>query len=136
MAMWQISCCIPPNMKTVPAVLALGLDPKCVDRTALAGLDPDLVQSFIDSQLEQIRAAGYDVTSCLVDIGDTAETVLQENLRSRNFDCVMIGAGLRAAERLLLFERLLNAIHALAPGAKICFNTTPADSLDAVRRWT
>jgi hypothetical protein len=34
-----------------------------------------------------------------------------------------------------LLERLLNLIHALAPTAKICFNTTPEDSLEAVQRW-
>jgi ketopantoate hydroxymethyltransferase len=48
---------------------------------------------------------------------------------------VLIGAGLRAAPQLLLFEKLLNLVHEHAPRAKICFNTTPADSTEAVRRW-
>jgi hypothetical protein len=49
---------------------------------------------------------------------------------------VLIGAGLRQpGERLLLFEKIINLIHRLAPGASICFNTAPADSADAVRRW-
>jgi hypothetical protein len=47
----------------------------------------------------------------------------------------MIGAGLRAPEQLLLFENLINVVHTLAPGAKICFNTTPADTVEAVQRW-
>jgi hypothetical protein len=58
-----------------------------------------------------------------------------EHLRRRSFDCVLIGAGLHAPERLLLFEKLLNVVHAHAPTAKICFNTTPADSDEAVQRW-
>jgi hypothetical protein len=56
-------------------------------------------------------------------------------LQSRRFDCVMFGAGLRDNERLLLFEKLLNLVHVMAPEAKICFNTTPADSAEAVQRW-
>ncbi|MFL5242470.1 MAG: hypothetical protein ACJ8FY_10215, partial [Gemmataceae bacterium] len=71
---------------------------------------------------------GYEVDSCLVDLGETAEAVILQALASRPFDCVMIGAGLRAPPNLLLFERLLNLVHAHAPGAKICFNTTPADT--------
>jgi hypothetical protein len=47
----------------------------------------------------------------------------------------MIGAGLRAPPQLLLFEKLLNLIHERAPRAKICFNTNPADSAEAVQRW-
>jgi hypothetical protein len=57
-------------------------------------------------------------------------------LRSSHFDCVVIGAGLRLPpERLLLFEKILNLVHVLAPAARICFNTTPADTAEAVRRW-
>jgi hypothetical protein len=116
-------------------VLALGLDPKFADLTSMPNLTPELVRAFIDSQIERIRTLGYEVDSCLVDSGQTAEDVLKESLRKREFDCVMIGAGLRAPEHLLLFERLLNLVHAEAPGAKICFNTTPADSAEAVQRW-
>jgi hypothetical protein len=47
----------------------------------------------------------------------------------------MIGAGLRNPAHLPLFEKLLNVVHALAPGAKICFNSSPADSAEAVQRW-
>jgi hypothetical protein len=73
--------------------------------------------------------------SCLVDFGETAETVLTDQLRSRSFDCVLIGAGVRDEVQLLLFEKLLNVVHGLAPGAKICFNSSPADSAEAVQRW-
>jgi len=48
----------------------------------------------------------------------------------------VIGAGLRQPpERLTLFETVLNLVHALAPSACICFNTTPADTAEAVQRW-
>ncbi len=119
----------------MPTVLALGLDPRFVDPKSISGLNPDVVRAFIDSQLERIRELGYKVDSCLVDLGDTAEAVLSNHLREQNYDCVMIGAGLRASDHLLLFEKLLNIVHAQAPDAKICFNSTPADSAEAVQRW-
>lgn len=118
----------------MPAVLALGLDPVFVDSKAMGGLNPAVVRAFIDSQLERVRASGYEVESCFVDLGETAEAVLTEQLRKRSFDCVLIGAGLRSPEQVMLFEKLLNRVHSLAPKAKICFNTTPVDSLEAVQR--
>jgi formylmethanofuran dehydrogenase subunit B len=79
---------------------------------------------------------GYDAASCLIDLGNTAEQVAATALKSKDFDCVVIGAGLREpAARLLLFERIINLVHALAPAAKICFNTNPADTAEAVQRW-
>ena len=57
-------------------------------------------------------------------------------LRSKHPDCVVIGAGLREpAPRLLLFEKIVNLVHIHAPQARICFNTTPADTAEAVQRW-
>jgi putative intracellular protease/amidase len=119
----------------MPTVLALGLDPAVVDLPDSPGLTPELVRSFIDAQLERLRTHGYEVVSCLVDGGESAEDVTRACLAAHRFDAVMIGAGLHAPERLLLFERLLNLVHAHAPTARICFNTTPADSLEAVQRW-
>ena len=119
----------------MPCVLALGFDPAFVDLSASPDLTPDLVRAFIEAQLDRLRGFGYEVVSCLVDLGDTAESVTADHLRLRSFDCVMVGAGLRDPQRLLLFERLLNLVHAHAPGAKICFNTNPADTAEAVQRW-
>ena len=121
--------------RTMPAVLALGLDPTFVALPNSPRLTPELVRAFIEAQMERLRSLGYMVESCLVDLGETAEAVTRDRLRAHSFDCVLIGAGLRAPEHLLLFERLLNIVHAEAPGARICFNTTPADSAEAVRRW-
>jgi hypothetical protein len=118
------------------SVLAIGIDPALVDYTALPQFTPEMFRSYIDAQLERVRGLGYDVTSCLIDLGDTAEAVTAEALKSGDFDCVLIGAGLRQPpERLLLFEKIINLIHRLAPKASICFNTTPADTAEAVRRW-
>ena len=34
-----------------------------------------------------------------------------------------------------VFERLVNAVHRAAPQARICFNTKPTDTAQAVQRW-
>ena len=116
-------------------MLALGLDPANVDPVAMGGFTPEMVRAFIDSQLQRIRAAGYDVVSCLVDMGATAYDAVRRELQANAFDCVLIGAGLRDDAHLELYERLLNLVHELAPRAKLCLNSTPADSLEAVQRW-
>ena len=117
------------------SVLALGLDPVYADFSALPNLTPALIGAFIEAQLDRLRALGYEVVSCLVDSGETAEAVASQYINSQKFDCVMIGAGLRAKPHFLLFEKLINLIHEHALGAKICFNTTPADTAEAVQRW-
>jgi hypothetical protein len=54
-------------------------------------------------------------------------------LTAKRFACV-IGAGLRSLAPLPRRERWIDAVRRQAPPAKICFQTTPADSAEAVRR--
>jgi hypothetical protein len=124
------------NRMTKKTVLAIGIDPSLVDYSAFPGLTAELVRSFIDTQIVKLRVAGYDVESCLIDSGETAVAVAVAALASRPLDCVVIGAGLREPpERLLLFEKILNLVHVHAPRAAVCFNTSPADTVEAVQRW-
>lgn len=118
------------------SVLAIGIDPAFVDFSAFPKYTPELLRNYIDAQIDQLRGLGYEAESCLIDLGGTAEAFVARVLRSKQVDCVVIGAGLRLPpERLLLFETVLNLVHALAPNARICFNTTPADTTEAVQRW-
>jgi hypothetical protein len=118
------------------SVLAIGLDPSFADLKDFPGLTPELVRSYIDAQIARLNAGGYEAVSCLIDLGETADEVAARALRSKCFDCVVIGAGLRQPPALLLlFERIINLVHALAPTAKLSFNTTPADTTEAVQRW-
>ena len=56
---------------------------------------------------------------CLVDLGETAEKVAAAALREQPCDAVVIGAGVRTPPpQLLLFEKLVNVVHELAPKAK------------------
>ncbi|WGD53075.1 hypothetical protein QA641_03790 [Bradyrhizobium sp. CB1650] len=117
-------------------VLAIGIEPGSVDYGALPQLTPELVRNYIEAQLLRLRGLGFEVTSCLIDLDVTAEAAVAAALRDESFDCIVIGAGLREPkERLLLFEKVLNLVHRLAPKAAICFNTTPADTTEAVQRW-
>jgi hypothetical protein len=106
-------------------VLAIGIEPAFADSTAFPQLTPELIRNYVNAQIEQLRAEGFDADGCLIDLGDTAEQVATMALRSKRFDCVVIGAGLREPPlRLLLFEKIINLVHALASNARICFNTT------------
>ena len=117
-------------------VLAIGLDPEYADFTGMPGLTPEVVRAFIDAQIEGMQGLGYEVESCLIDTGEQAHLAVENVLRSRPFDCVVIGNGLRTPPaQLLLFERVLNVVHELAPGSRIAFNTKPSDTAEAARRW-
>jgi len=86
-----------------------------------------------NEEVEPVRIAAV---SCLIDLGETAEGVAAQVLKSNIFNCVVTGAGLRQPpSQLLLFEKIINLVHTLAPTAKMCFNTTPTDTLEAVQRW-
>ena len=117
-------------------ILAIGIEPGNADYSAFPQLTPELVRDYIEAQLLRLRDLGYEVTSCLIDLDVTAEAGVTAALRDERFDCIVIGAGLREPkERLVLFEKVINLVHRLAPDAAICFNTTPADTAEAVQRW-
>lgn len=120
-------------------VLILGQDPDTVDFTdpaLIPGMTAEKVRAGIDATVRQLRDAGYEVEQCYTDAGQTAEAVATALLQAQRFDCVMIGAGIRLPpSKLVLFEKLVNAVHRHAPGAVLCFNTRPDDSVEAVRRW-
>jgi len=124
------------NQKTV---LCIGLDPALIDFSK-PGYPPDMnaakVMAGLNASEEELKRLGYGVEMCLTDFGATAEAVTERALERKRFDCVMIGAGVRTVPaNLLLFEKLVNVVHRYAPQAKICFNTLPSDTAEAVKRW-
>jgi hypothetical protein len=127
-------------MLTNKRVLIVGFDPKFLDfsspELAPMNLTAEKVIAGTAAEIERLRGLGYDPEGCFVDLGETAETVVASRLRAREYGCVIIGAGVRANPRyFLLFEKLLNVVHELAPKARIAFNTKPTDTVDAVQRW-
>ena len=120
-------------------VLAMGLDPGVVDfsRSLIPGLTKESLTAAIDAERIKLEALGYRVRMLLIDTGKTAEAVVRQALEQEGYDCIMVGAGVRVApDQFLLFEKLINVIHRhAAPSTKICFNTRPDDSAEAVQRW-
>ena len=101
-----------------------------------ANIQQILAKAGFKAGEEGLKALGYDAEHCLTDFGQTAEAVVTAHLKRRQFDCVMIGAGVRTvASNFLLFEKLINVVHEHAPRSKICFNTKPSDTLEALQRW-
>ena len=129
---------------TKKKVLLIGIDPKLIDfsktTTAATGRDANRVQTAGQDANKRLMELGYEVQSCLiVDLGETtAESVVSDILSREKFDCIMIGAGIRALpQHTLMFEKIINTIHQKAPpsSTKICFNTNPNDTVEAVLRW-
>lgn len=117
-------------------VLLIGLDPAVVDYAKWPGLTAEKLEAGLRAEEARLRAAGLDAAICFVDHGQTAVDMVTAALAERSADIVLIGAGVRTdPAEFLLFERLINTVHEKAPSARICFNTGPTDSVDAVRRW-
>lgn len=118
------------------SVLIIGWDPCAVDYTKWPHLTPEKLQGAFDADKSTFEALGYEVEYGLIESESTAQAVLLSRLKEKPRDCVLIGAGVRTiAEHLHLFERLINLIHKHAPKARICFNSGPFDSVEAVKRW-
>ncbi len=123
------------------SALIIGLDPALIDFSdpsyaAFPGMTAEKVLAGLTAAEEGLKALGYDAHQCLIDFGQTAEAVVTAELRRRHFDCILIGAGVRVApSNFILFEKLINVVHELAPRSKICFNTKPSDTLEALQRW-
>jgi hypothetical protein len=122
-------------------VLLIGIDPKLIDSSlaTTTGWDTKRVQAAAQELNKRLMELGYEVQSCLVDPGgETAESVVSDALSREKFDCIMVGAGVRTIpQHTLMFEKIINTIHQKAPpSSKLCFNTNPADTVEAVLRWT
>jgi hypothetical protein len=120
-------------------ILFLGIDPKLIDSNLAntTGWDANQVKAVAQQTNNKLTGLGYEVQNCLVDLGETAESVVSDTLSRERFDCIMIGAGVRILpQHTVLFEKIINAVHQKAPtSSKICFNTNPGDSAEAVFRW-
>jgi hypothetical protein len=123
-------------MKAGKSVLVIGFEPTLLDYTTIPDLDAAKVMAGLKADETRLRNLGYDVELCLHDLGETAETVVRDRLRQKQFDCIVIGAGVRTIPKyFILFEKLINVVHEHAPRAKLCFNTKPSDTAEAVQRW-
>lgn len=118
------------------SVLLVGWNPDVVDYSKWPGLSADKLRAALESDRAKFEALGYDAELGLIDSAETSDATLRTLLKVKHRDCVLIGAGVRTIpEYLHTFERLINTFHECAPNAKLCFNSGPFDSVDAVQRW-
>jgi hypothetical protein len=128
-------------MTAKKSVLLVGLRPELINfadpaYAAFPGLDAAKIMAALTADEHSLNAMGYDAKLCLTDFGETAEAVIREKLSEKKYDCILIGAGVRTiSPNFLLFEKLINIVHEHAPAARICFNTKPNDTAEAVKRW-
>jgi hypothetical protein len=121
------------------SVLVVGIEPGQVDFSdpdLPPGMNADRIEAGLAMVERQFIDQGDHVDMCRLSLDGSAEAVLVAQLARTDYDCVVIGAGLRRpASQYLLFEAVINAIHRHAPGAAIAFNTRPEDSVEAAERW-
>jgi hypothetical protein len=117
-------------------VLLVGWNPDAVDYSKWPELNPEKLRAGLEGDRDKMNTLGYDAKLGLIDNAETASDTVIDLLAEKDYDCVLIGDGIRTiSEYILLFETLINTVHQHAPHAKICFNTGPFDSVDAIKRW-
>jgi hypothetical protein len=120
-------------------ILLLGLDPETVDYSDPAlppGMSAERIRAGIAVALKQFTDRGWESDAGFIRPDETAGPTVERLLLSTNYDCVVIGGGVRLPPRnLRLLEVVINAIRRTAPGTAIAFNTRPDDSADAAARW-
>ena len=118
-------------------VLLIGWDPDAVDYSKWPELNSEKLRSALEADRANLNSQGYEASWCFVADAETAIDSVTQALSKAAYDCVLIGAGVRLdPEAFIVFERIVNAVHSAAPTSKICFNTNPSDTAEAVKRWT
>jgi hypothetical protein len=117
-------------------VLLVGVDTSKITTSNIQGYDPAEIHRQSVIAKDNLIAAGYDAKWCYLDITThTASGVLTAELIENQYDCILIGAGLRKrSDKLQLFETLINVVHRYAPHSNICFNEDVHDTVDTVKR--
>jgi hypothetical protein len=100
------------------------------------GLNAERIQAGTALAATKIAQRGWIGDLCMISPDDAGIAMLEKQLGSTTYDCVVIGGGMRLPPKALLtFEKAVNAIHKAAPGSAIVFNTKPEDTAEAVARW-
>ena len=120
-------------------VVLIGLDPTTVDFSDPAlppGMTAEKIHAGIKVALTDFAGRGWHPENCFIKPDETAVPTIERCLAADIYDCVVIGAGVRLPPNgLMLFEKVVNAVHRAAPQAAIAFNTRPEDSGAAAARW-
>ena len=121
--------------------IQIGLDPDVIDCSApdfaqFPGLTTEKLRAANDGNVAALRDAGYHVDNCLIDFGEAGAEKARRWLEAKQYDAVLIGAGVRlVASNTLLFESIVNAAHVTQPGCRFVFNYAAKSTPDDIRRW-
>ena len=120
-------------------VLFVGQNPDTVDFSDPSlppGFDAAKINAGIAIGAAKLKERGWQADLCMISPDEAGRAMLERQLASAAYDCVVIGGGLRIPPKgLELFETVINAVHRGAPNAFIAFNTKPEDTADAAARW-
>ena len=120
-------------------LLFVGQAPDTVDYSDPAlppGLSAEKIQAGIDLAAAKIAERGWIGDLCMIPPDAAGIAMLEKQLTSAAYDCVVIGGGIRLPPKsLLLFEKVVNTVHKAAPGSTLAFNTVPEDTAEAAARW-
>ena len=120
-------------------VLFVGKQRETVDFSDPAippGFNAEKINAGIKIAVAKIAERGWEADLCMIPPNETAGPMLEKQLASAIYDCVVIGGGLRLPPKSLpLFERVIDAVHKAAPNAAMAFNTRPEDTAEAAARW-
>ncbi len=119
-------------------ILFVGQKPETVDFSDPAlppGFDAEKINAGIAVAVAKIEERGWQGDTCMIVPDETAVPMLEKQLSSAHYDCVVIGGGLRIPPKnLALFELVVNTVRKTTPGATIAFNTRPEDTAEAAAR--
>ena len=120
-------------------LLFVGQAPDTVDYSDPAlpsGLSAEKIRAGIDLAAAKIAERGWIADLCMIPPDAAGIAMLEKQLTSAAYDCVVIGGGIRLPPKsLLLFEKVVNTVHKAAPGSTLAFNTVPEDTAEAAARW-
>ena len=120
-------------------VLFVGQRPETVDFSDPAippGFSAEKIHAGIAIGMSTMAERGWQADLCLIPPDKTAGLVLEQQLATTTYDCVVIGGGIRLPPKSLsLLETVVNTVHKAAPNASIAFNTRPEDTAEAAARW-
>jgi hypothetical protein len=120
-------------------ILFVGQKPETVDFSDPAippGFNAEKIHAGIAIAMTRMAERGWQADPCMIPPDETAGLVLEKQLATAAYDCVVIGAGIRLPPKSLsLLETVINAVHRAAPNASIAFNTRPEDTAEAAARW-
>ena len=126
-------------MENMTRVLFVGQRPETVDFSDPAippGFNAEKIHAGIAIAMAKMAERGLQADLCLIPPDKTASLVLEKQLATTAYDCVVIGAGIRLPPKSLsLLETVINTVRKAAPNASIAFNTRPEETAEAAARW-